>query len=77
MGKLSMKDIMNLFRREAEHEHGGKELGEKTRILSPGGGRNGSGSGAGTERTGKRETPPFMEKGRNGVREDAVFGRRW
>ena len=76
VGKLSMKDIMNLFRREAEHEHGGEELGEKTRVLSAGGTIAGS-CGPGSERMGKRETPPIMDKGRSGVREDTVFGRRW
>ena len=71
VGKLSMKDIMNLFRRDAEHEHGhgGEEFGAKTKVLSAGGG--------GAERMGRRETPPVMERARGGVKEDAVFGRRW
>ena len=77
--KLSMKDILNLFRRDAEHD-GRHEvdasLGGKTRILAVAGS---SGSGAVNERGGQsmRVTPPVMEHRANGRKEDSVFGRRW
>ncbi len=78
-GKLSMKDIMNLFRRDAEHD-GSHEvdarLGGKTRILTAAGS---GGSGQIDERGGQsmRVTPPAMEHKANGRKEDSVFGRRW
>ncbi len=82
VGKLSMKDIMGLFRRDAEHTHqgdAGLKLGEKTRVLG------GQMSGAGVrgleerERIGKRASPPVMERDRmkNASREDSVYSRRW
>ena len=82
-GKLSMKDILALFRRDAEHGHAA-EVGAK-------GGFEGGGGGAGllggptvagieqmvafrSERTdGRKVTPPLG--GRR--KEDTVFGRRW
>ena len=79
VGKLSMKDILNLFRRDAEHD-GSHEvdasLGGKTRILPAAGG---SGSGTVSERRGQsmRTTPPVMEHKGNGRKEDSLFGRRW
>ncbi|KAF6239902.1 hypothetical protein HO173_001510 [Letharia columbiana] len=79
VGKLSMKDILNLFRRDAEHD-GRHEvdasLGAKTRILAAAGG---SGSGPVNEKGGQstRVTPPVMEHRGNGRKEDSVFGRRW
>ena len=78
-GKLSMKDIMNLFRRDAEHD-GRHEvdasLGSKTRILAATGG---SGSGLVNEKGGQsmRVTPPIMENKGNSRKEDSIFGRRW
>lgn len=79
IGKLSMKDILNLFKRDAEHD-GRHEvdasLGAKTRILA---GAGGNGSGPVNERGGQsmRITPPVMEHRGNGRKEDSVFGRRW
>ena len=79
VGKLSMKDILNLFRRDAEQD-GSHEvdtsLGGKTRILAATGG---SGSGTVSERGGQsnRTTPPVMEHKGNVRKEDSVFGRRW
>ncbi|KAL9132684.1 MAG: hypothetical protein Q9175_006138 [Cornicularia normoerica] len=79
VGKLSMKDILNLFKRDAEHD-GSHEvdasLGAKTRLLAAAGG---SGSGPANEKGGEsmRVTPPVMEHRGNGRKEDSVFGRRW
>ena len=78
-GKLSMKDILNLFKRDAEHDARHEvdaSLGAKTRILGAAGG---SGSGPANERGGQsmRLTPPVMEHKWTGRKEDSVFGRRW
>ena len=81
VGKLSMKDILNLFKRDAEHTHhddAGVVLGEKTRVL-------GAQSSSGVrgledrERMGKRASPPVREKQRLGhtMKEDSVYSRRW
>ena len=82
-GKLSLKDILRLFRRDAEHEHpvevGGLE----------GGRRDGSGLVAGPlaaaaeqmqafrsdRNTARKVTPVPSSSSR--PKEDAVFGRRW
>ena len=77
-GKLGMKEIMQLFRRDAEHGSGDPkfdlDLGKKTRILKE---REAIGSQqASREGTSSREKTPVFEKpGRR--KEDAVFGRRW
>lgn len=78
-GKLSMKDILNLFRRDAEHDARHEvdaSLGGKTRILAA---AAGTGSGPVNERGGQsmRVTPPTMEHRVNGRKEDSIFGRRW
>ena len=80
VGKLSMKDILNLFKRDAEHD--GKHevdagLGAKTRILTAA--PSSSSSSVNTEREGQssRATPPVMEHRAVGRKEDSVFGRRW
>ena len=80
VGKLSMKDILNLFKRDAEHDgtHDvDPTLGAKTKVLDNGGMRIGT-SGS-DERGGQnmRVTPPVMEHGRVGGKEDSVYGRRW
>ena len=78
-GKLSMRDILNLFRRDAEHD-GRHEvdasLGGKTKILAA---VARSGSGAGNERREQsmRVTPPAMEHRQNIRTEDPVYGRKW
>lgn len=71
--KLSMQDILNLFRREAETEHNAVEgLGEKTRVLGVDGGA------AGEIRAGAlRASPSVMEKGRGPRRDEGIYGRRW
>ena len=75
-GKLSMKDIMNLFRRDAEHDlrHAGDaELGSMTRVLQDNVGRDVDG----VLGQGRRMAPHVMEKARVPVKEHAVYGRRW
>ena len=75
-GKLSMKDILNLFKRDAEHDlrHAGDaELGTKTRVLQNYVGRDVD-EVSGQSR---RMAPPVMEKGRLPVKEHTVYGRRW
>ena len=78
-GKLSMKDILNLFRKDAENEGTHKAeaiLGGKTRILTAAGG---SSSSPVDEKGGQsmRVTPPAIEHRRISRKEDSVFGRRW
>lgn len=78
VGKLSMKDILNLFKRDAEHD--GRHdvdptLGVKTKVLTGGSVGSGSGYDASHEREqSRRVTPPVVGKPRE---EDSVFGRRW
>lgn len=81
-----MKDILNLFRRDAEADehHGsvGLGLGEKTRVLSPVGDQDQKGGrGAGKEGAARvgdlRVSPPVVEKGRAQSRDEGVWGRRW
>ena len=75
-GKLSMKDIMNLFKRDAEHDlrHAGDvDLGTTTRVLQNNVGRDVDGV-LGQSR---RMAPPVMEKAKVPVKEHAVYGRRW
>ena len=78
-GKLSMKDILNLFRKDAENEGRHKAeaiLGGKTRILTAAGG---SSSSPVDEKGGQSTsvTPPAIEHRRVSRKEDSVFGRRW
>ncbi|TLD32257.1 hypothetical protein E2P81_ATG05233 [Venturia nashicola] len=70
IGKLTMKDIMALFRRDAEHDHpvDMEGLGEKVGVLNTSPRKNHV--GAGTES--RRGLPE--KKGRV---EDPVYGRRW
>ena len=80
-GKLSMKDILKLFRKDAEHDTRRHEvdpsfLRSKTRILAAAGD---SSSGPSNDKGGQsvRVTPPAMEHRGNGRKEDSIFGRRW
>ena len=75
-GKLTMKDILNLFRRDAEHDtrhDADPTLGTKTRVLTT------AGSSVTNDRGGQsmRVTPPIMDRGNVGRKEDSVYGRRW
>lgn len=79
VGKLSMKDILNLFRREAETEHDDVSgLGEKPRVLGAAGGVAGERDWDNTARVGAaRASPSVMERGRVAGRDEGVWGRRW
>ena len=77
-GKLTMKDILNLFQRDAEHDtthEADPTLGTKTRVLTAAG----TGSGAVNDKGGQsmRVTPPVMDRGNVTRKEDSVYGRRW
>ncbi|KAI4097779.1 MAG: hypothetical protein LQ344_000051 [Seirophora lacunosa] len=82
--KLSMKDILNLFRRDAEHDYplveesrgheavgGGKRAGLLSRAAVE------MGEGVRSERAGMRLTPPVMERGAGVRRDGGVYGRKW
>ncbi|KAI9818842.1 MAG: hypothetical protein M1827_007663 [Pycnora praestabilis] len=82
VAKLSMKDIMQLFRRDAEqHDHSedrAVSLGVKTRILdapSPSKPQRREGN----DRREKKPLPSFQERqiAVNGSRMDPAFDRRW
>lgn len=79
-GKLTMKDILNLFRRDAEHDtrHDvDASLGAKTRVLTHG---TSTAPGPINDKGGQssmRVTPPAMQKPSGARKEDAVYGRRW
>ena len=76
-GKLTMKDILNLFKRDAEHDVRHQvdvDLGTKTRVLPSAGEIGGMEARAGQS---MRTTPPLMGKGRLPMREHAIYGRRW
>ncbi|KAL8804932.1 MAG: hypothetical protein Q9182_002242 [Xanthomendoza sp. 2 TL-2023] len=90
-GKLSLKDLMNLFRRDAEHDHRhqhhaddddddvGREavgMGMKGTLL---GSRSGGGEVGRDRNSGGRSRPAIMEKAGAGPKRDdsGVYGRRW
>ncbi|CAL8578913.1 hypothetical protein XPA_004678 [Xanthoria parietina] len=84
--KLSMKDILNLFRRDAEHEHHdiGKEnlgTGMKGTLLGRSAAVGGGGGGVSVDNrgTGMRIQPGVMEKAGAGLkpRDEGIYGRRW
>ena len=87
-GKLGMKEILQLFRRDAEHapprpEAAHYDLGSKPRILKEGSTASGSGQSsreASVVMTGERRVSPQAEA--RPVKpvvpkEDALYGRRW
>ncbi|MCJ1400553.1 hypothetical protein MMC11_003759 [Xylographa trunciseda] len=76
VAKLSMQDILNLFKHDAEHDPRHEmhdQLGAKTRVLAAVAPSVRSGESS------RRSTPPVMERGSgvSRVKEDAVYGRRW
>ncbi|KAL8782986.1 MAG: hypothetical protein Q9213_004943 [Squamulea squamosa] len=84
-GKLSMKDIMNLFRRDAEHDHrwghdGGREglgMGMKGGLMR-GNGRDGVSDVSEDRSMGIMTQPALVEKGGAGPKKDeGIYGRRW
>ena len=80
VGKLSMKDVLNLFKKDAEHDvrHDvDANMRTKTRVLENGGSTSTSARGNGRGDQGMRVTPPVMEHRRAGPKEDPVYGRRW
>jgi hypothetical protein len=88
-GKLGMKEILQLFRRDAEHapprpDDAQYDLGAKPRILNQSSVGSGSGSGASSREasvvmTGERRvTPPAEARPKPlAPKEDALYGRRW
>ncbi|KAL8845496.1 MAG: hypothetical protein Q9176_000132 [Flavoplaca citrina] len=82
-GKLSMKDILNLFRRDAEHDHrwGGYAIGGgKENLGTMKGGLLGARSGVSEDRnSGMRSQPGIVEKAGGGVtrKDEGIYGRRW
>lgn len=89
-GKLGMKEILQLFRRDAEHappraDAAKYDLGAKPRILKEAGtGGSGSGSAASSREpsvimTGERRVSPPVDARPKPVapKEDALYGRRW
>lgn len=74
VSKLSMKDILNLFRRDAEHD--GRHdvdptLGAKTKVLTTGNGYTASND----REQSRRITPPLAKPRQH--QEDSIYGRRW
>ena len=79
---LSMKDILNLFKRDAEHAQDSEDvggLGSKMRVLGIGAQVVADvGSVVGAMAKSKRATPPVMERSKGNVRkEDPIYSRRW
>lgn len=88
-GKLGMKEILQLFRRDAEHappkpNATNHDLGAKPRILKEASTGSGSGSARSSREasvimTGERRVSPPVEVRPKPAapREDALYGRRW
>lgn len=90
VGKLSMQEMLALFRHDAEHGHARTNdpreqdpgVG-KFRVLppAPSSGEKIGGAAANAaserERQGTRATPPVMEKGKGERRDEGLYGRRW
>jgi len=80
-GKLGMKEILQLFRRDAEHapphpSAAQYDLGAKPRILK----EVSMSSSMSSSREGsadRKVTPPTMRPASVAAKEDSVFGRRW
>lgn len=88
-GKLTMKDMLALFGRDAESRSwdDGKlsfttknsKLLDSKEMATPGYQAQTAGGGYGKGGSGKRATPPVMERKANtgSKREDPIYGRRW
>ncbi|CZR51961.1 related to RIS1-similarity to RAD5 protein [Phialocephala subalpina] len=81
-GKLGMKEILQLFRRDAEHAPPGPgttsyDLGKKPRILKEVSTGSGPSSREASVSDVRRVTPPTMKVGNSSAKEDNVYGRRW
>lgn len=81
VGKLSLKDILSLFKRDAEYQGGHEDArtlalaNGRAGLLEPKGG-SGSGSGRGTVVPARREETRKTSTGRSS-QFDESFGRRW
>jgi len=81
-GKLGMKEILQLFRRDAEHAPAHPsahqyDLGTKPWILKEASsGSTGSSREASVARE-RKVTPPAVRPPSAAAREDTVYGRRW
>ncbi|CAG8951176.1 hypothetical protein HYFRA_00007922 [Hymenoscyphus fraxineus] len=72
VGKLGMKEILSLFKRDAEHSHPVShhpDLSQKPRILKE------MGPTSSTDVSRERKPTPPMRSGT--AKEDTVYGRRW
>lgn len=83
-GKLGMKEILQLFRRDAEHAPPGPAAAQydmsKPRILKEGlSSATGSGNSSreGSVTAPRKVTPPTNKPTSSSAREDDVYGRRW
>ncbi len=82
-GKLGMKEILQLFRRDAEHvPHQPSatqySLGTKPRVLKEISTTSSAGSSIeGSISTERKVTPPITRPASATAREDTVYGRRW
>ncbi|RDL37169.1 uncharacterized protein BP5553_04602 [Venustampulla echinocandica] len=80
VGKLGMKEILQLFKRDAEHAPPGPasaqyDLGAKPRILKELTTISGPNSSSQTVPRARTVTPPSGSS--SAVKEDSVYGRRW
>lgn len=76
-GKLGMKEILQLFRRDAEHAPPNPgtaqyDLAKKPRIL-----KEVSSEASSREASERRVTPPVMRPATSAPKDDPVYGRRW
>jgi hypothetical protein len=82
-GKLGMKEILQLFRRDAEHtpplpSAARYNLAQTPRILNEPSTSSTSSSREGSAPQERRSTPPAPGRSASAVaKEDALFGRRW
>jgi hypothetical protein len=79
-GKLGMKEILQLFRRDAEHappqiDASSYGLGSNPRILKEGITGTSVVSSRESSTSERRATPPARKMG--SAKEDTVYGRRW
>ncbi|TVY92442.1 putative ATP-dependent helicase [Lachnellula willkommii] len=82
-GKFGMQEILQLFRRDAEHAPPGPaaaqyDLGSKPRILKDGLNNNSGSSSREASQSGARKvTPPTNRPTSSSTRENDVYSRRW
>lgn len=82
-GKLGMKEILQLFGRDAERTQplpsaSSYNLAQKPRILKESSTSSVSSSQSGSTINERRSTPPVTARSASAIaKEDALFGRRW